>query len=202
MVILTAMISMMGLDGCTWFEKPAPTRTFSEVNLLIELSDMPERWAPSDSAPKHDADEGEVNSAYRNFYIPDAPYLIKAGEDVNRYEKIGLADWNYKLLQKKYFTPTYYTTSSWETPDDLHFTSSSAKQWRFACAYSIFSPAPEMGKQRKNCLYLAQYEEFIVNFGITTEVDQITFVSTEEIVSILEKVDARMTFYLQSDHSK
>lgn len=163
---------------------------------------MPEGWALSEFAARHDADEGEENSAYRTFYIPDAPYLIKSGEDIYRYEKKGLADWNYKRLQKKLMTPTYYEISSWETPGDFKFISSSAKQWRFACAYSTFSPSPEFGKQSKNCRYLAQYEEYIVLFTITTEVDQATFVSIQEIVSILEKVDTRMASYLSAEHPK
>jgi hypothetical protein len=85
----------------------------------------------------------------------------------------------------------------WETPEDFSFTSDIAQKSRFACVYNSFSPTPEFGNKAYLCLYLAQYQEFIVLVGFTKEIDGVEYLSMDQIVSILEAVDKNINQYLK-----
>lgn len=190
------LISIILISGCG---KPAPNRNFLDSELLLRLSDLPEGWVAAKSTDNGIEKEGAEQYSLRYYQYSLTSYLVKSGEDLYRYKDLGIAYNNYKWFKKYYFSQSSRDVTPWETPSDFQFTSMATERWHFACGISIFSPAPEFGKKRKICTYLAQYDEFVVNFGITIEVDDQVFMTIQDVTKIIETIDQRMSKYLQKE---
>jgi len=171
-----------------------PERNFSDQDLLVDVSVMPENWALLDIYTM-DNEEGEKSGKKITFYKTDTPYLVRAGQDVFRYSSIRRAAWHYRRLEEG-FNDNNPRTTPWITPEELSFSSTVAEQWRFACADSTFSPAPEFGKVRTICKYLAQYDEFLVYVTMTIRVDEQEMASLDDVYGFIEAVDQKMAQYL------
>jgi len=181
------------LSGCLH----APERNFSDADLLIDASEMPDRWAVRNSIDATEDEEGQASGAEIIFYVVDTPYFARSGERVYRYTSEQRAAWHYERIRNTYFNDNRASlTTPWTIPEGFTFVSVLADQWRFGCAGASFSPVPEMGANSTNCIYLAQYQEFLVFFTITTEVDADVMIDTEDIVRIVKAMDARMDQYL------
>ena len=46
-------------------------------------------------------------------------------------------------------------------------------------------------------MYIAQYDEFVVKFGVTIEVDDQVFMNIQDVTKIIETIDQRMSEYLK-----
>lgn len=177
---------------------PAPKRDFVEVDLLIDVADMPNKWQEAEYSANDPYDkEAAENNAFRYFRYTDTPYLAKAGEDIYRYKNQSLAARNYQWFEREYLEPSNYDITSWQTPEGFEFHSAFANRWSFVCAYNTFSPAPEFGHKARICQYLAQYQEFIVLFGITIERDDKIFITVNDVRTILVKLDEKIGKYLE-----
>jgi hypothetical protein len=142
-------------------------------------------------------EEGQESGAKIIFYVVDTHYLARSGEEVYRYNSEQRAARHYERIRNTYFNDDRASlTTPWTIPEGFTFVSVFADQWHFGCAGSNFSPVPEMGAQRTICIYLAQYQEFLVFFTITTEVDAEIMIDIKDIVHIVEAMDARMDQYL------
>ena len=192
-IIPVLLLSCAFLAGCL----PAPERDFLDADLLIDVSVMPGNWDMYQWSDSTNEGEGQESGASVGFYVVGSPYLVHGGERIYRYTSERRATWHYERLEKYYFNDERASlTTPWIIPDGFTFASMSADQWRFGCAGSNFSPVPEMGTESTICMYLAQYQEFLVFFTITTEVDDEVMIDIDEIVHIVEAMDARMSEYL------
>lgn len=164
---------------------------------MIDKSAMPLGWESEEPIEYYPYDkEGADNLALIDFYYSDTPFLVRAGEDVYRFRNQYFANISYSHLVNAYMTQRANDVTPWQTPIGLDFTSSTADRCRFACAENSFSPSPEFGSKARICLYLAQYDEFIIMFRITIEVDNNVFISIDEVKNIIEEIDAKMAQYL------
>ena len=172
----------------------APKRNFSDQDLLINVSVLPEHWALLDIYTM-DNEEGEESGKTIIFYKTDTPYLVRAGEDVFHYSSAHRASWHYRRLEKYYFTPNIRETPP-VVPKGFDFVSTAADQWRFGCMDTTFSPTPAFGKRSTICQYIAQYDEFLIYASITTQVDGQAMVSMKEVQRFIEAIDRKMARYL------
>ena len=191
---ILSIVSTLFLSGCG---KPAPKRDFPDSELLLKLSDLPEGWVAAESTDNYIEKDYAEQYSLRYYQYSLTKYLVKSGEDLYRYKNLGIAYNNYKRLKKYYFSQSARDLTPWETPPEFRFTSSSTERWHFACGVSTFSPAPEFGKKRKICMYIAQYDEFVVKFGVTIEVDDQVFMNIQDVTKIIETIDQRMSEYLK-----
>jgi len=195
LILIKLLLFGLLLTGCAY---SPPERDFADVDLLINVNDMPEGWAEAEFTENYPySKEGAENLALRYFYFTSTTYLVKAGEDVYHYRNARAAYLGYKSIEDLYMTQRASDLTPWETPPEFVFSTALADRWRFACAYNSFAPSAEFGSRSRICRYLAQYEEFVVDFGVTMEVDGIIFITLEEITDVIETIDQTMGEYLQ-----
>jgi len=172
-------------------------RNFADADLLIDESAMPNDWSLAERSYNMTVKEGQESGAYITFYYTGTSLFVRGGEDVYRYKNNKRAAWHYKRFETDHFNDaSVYRTTPWQVPEGFHFSSSSSEQWRFACAGSNFTVGSITGNTSTVCIYLAQYDEFLVFFSITIERDGAIFISIEQIISILDALDQNMGQYL------
>jgi hypothetical protein len=181
--------------GFLWGCGSARERTFADADLLIEAHNMPEHWAVAEYSATTRDEEGQISGAYISFYYTETAFFVRGGEDIYRYGSISRADRHYRRLEDSVFTPNIRQTVS-VVPEGFTFSSITADQWRFACHESTFSPTPEFGNVRTICQFLAQYDEFIVYFTITTQVEDEAMTTIDQVQSIIETIDQKMGRFL------
>lgn len=189
--IVSGWLLVFLLSGCA----RAPERDFSDQDLLVGVSVMPENWALLDVYTL-DNEEGEKSGADITFYKTDTLYLVRGGQTVYRYSSVRRAAWHYRRLEDVHFSENNPRYTPWTVPEGFVFISSTVDQWRFECADSTFSPTPEFGKVSTICQYWAQYDEFLIYVTLKTRVDEQVMISMDDVYRYLEAVDQRMTQYL------
>jgi hypothetical protein len=180
--------------------RSAPQRDFSDKDLLIDEQAMPETWKLSDSAAAKELfREGEVSGAYINFQFKNSPYyIVRGGEDVYRYSSSFRAAWRYKAISDSHLTPNI-AGEVWSKPDEIDFVSPWADRQLIVCQERESKLWGEFGGFRNICEYLAQYDDFLISFMITTSVEGQEYITMEEVESIIEEVDHKVGAYLHPD---
>jgi hypothetical protein len=187
--LLAVFISACGVSS--------PPRDFADADLLIGKSVMPDNWSMLEVSSKWLWNEGQEGGTYITFYATNTTFLVRGGEDIYRFKNASRAAWHYKRFEREHFNDDrYYITTPWEVPEGFKFFKSLANQCRFACAGDNFSLGTLTGKTATICIYLAQYEEYLIFFSITIERDGVYYISVEEIAPILEAIDHKMGQYL------
>jgi hypothetical protein len=187
------VLIIMVISGCS----STPKRTFFDYDLLIDQNVMPNNWLMAESSDIASSNEGQVSGAYINFYAVGTPYLARGGEEVFRYSTKQRAAWQYSRFVETFFNNNSpYRTTPWELPDVFDFSSSFADKWKFACAGSDFTIGSSTGETSTLCLYLAQYEEFIISFEITTAINNKALITLDQITPIIETIDGKIKSYL------
>lgn len=191
-ICLVVVIAVIAISGCV----SAPKRNFTDSNLLIDQTVMPPNWPVVEQSDSEE-NEGQVSGAYIIFANTETPYLDRAEEDVFHYSSASRAEWQYNRLKGYYFYDGgSYQTTPYHTPSGFIFSSSSAQRWKFACSDSNFTLGTSARKTSTDCEYLAQYQEFVIRFGITTEVDNTQFITIAQTVPIIKAIDFKISSYL------
>jgi hypothetical protein len=184
---------IMVISGCS----TSPKRTFSDYDLLIDQNVMPNNWSLAESSDSASSNEGQVSGAYINFSAVGTPYLVRGGEQVFRYSTKQRAAWQFSRFVHTFFNDNSpYRITPWELPDGFDFSSSFADKWKFACAGSGFTIGSSTGETSTLCLYMAQYEEFVISFEITTAINNEGLITLDQITPIIETIDAKIKSYL------
>jgi hypothetical protein len=173
-----------------------PSRNFKDSDLLINQSAMPANWTlvETDNSVEN---EGQKSGAFIAFQFEGTSYWDRGGEKIYRHSDSLTAAFRYKQFENDYFNDkSVYRTTPWQVPDGFEFSSSLAKQWRLACAGSNFG-IPDSQIPDKLCIYLAQYDEFLVFFSITKEVNGESTITIEQVASIVKAIDEKMEIYLK-----
>jgi hypothetical protein len=92
-------------------------------------------------------------------------------------------DVTFRIRDERWDTP-------WEVPDDLLFESSSADQYRYACATVGYYP-------QLNCAYIAQYSVYILDFE--TSLYDTNVITYTDLLLVFQAIDERMTVALDSE---
>lgn len=187
------LLSSLLFYGCN----ASPDRNFADVDLLFDGSVMPENWELLGVSEEANGNEGQVSGAISVFSAQDTPLIVRCGEDIFRYKSTSKAAWHYERFEEYEFSNTRCTTP-WHVPANSPFVDAlSADKWRFGCAGGFSSSIPNTGGERTICKYLAQYEEFLVSFIITTKVDGVVYIAIEDVYPIIEAIDRKMMQYLE-----
>ena len=193
-IILVLLCNL--LTGC----QTTKQRDFSDTDLLIDEQVMPENWGFLESAASKELfREGEVSGARIIFQAENSPYyIVRGGEEVYRYSSNSRASWHYKRLSKAFLTPNI-AGEAWSKTDEIEFVSSWADQQVIACQEKESIFWAELGGYRKMCKYFAQYDEYIISFGITTSVEGQEYITMEEVERIIEAIDQKVGAHLNPD---
>ncbi len=177
-----------------------PQRSISDIDLLIGLDAFPEEWEMYPKKDRLETDEGQESGAYVVFYYQDALIMVRSGEDIYHYKSSKGAEFHFNRLRDIYFNDEgFYVTKAWETPTGFSFISNIADDQKFACAGSNFSLGLLTGNSRTICSYLARYQEYIVLLNTTVEAEGKTYMSIEQLQSIIEKIDKKMEAIINSE---
>jgi hypothetical protein len=154
---------------------------------------MPPAWPVVEQSDSEE-NEGQVSGAYIIVANTETHYLDRAEENIFRYSRASRAEWQYNRLKEYYFYDGGSNqTTPYQTPSGFIFSSLSAQHWKFACSESNFAFGSTAGKTSTDCEFLAQYQEFVIRFGITTEVENTQFISIAQIVPIIKAIDSKMS---------
>lgn len=194
--VLLACLTL--LEACA----RAPVRNFSVADLLIGIDDMPSEWHLAEDGVNASIgeNEGQASGASVAFSAESSTYYVPAVQRVYRYSSSGKAASHYARFERTIFNDaSVYRTTSWQEPADFGYSSLTADRSRFACAGSNFSTGSYDGEASTNCVYLAQYEEFLVEFRVKVEVDDQRFFTTPQLARVVEAIDQKMSEQLGQD---
>jgi hypothetical protein len=183
------------LASCT----RVPEKSISDIDLLISLDAYPDEWEMYPKKDHLETDEGQESGAYVIFNNKDDLKMVRSGEDIYHYKSSKRAEFHYNRLRDTYFNDEgFYVTTPWEIPSDLSFISNIADDQKFACSGSNFSLGSQTGNSRTICSYLARYQEYIVSVNTTVEAEGKTYMTIEQLQSIIEKIDKKMEAIINS----
>jgi hypothetical protein len=190
-IILVLLFNL--LTGC----RSAPQRDFSDRDLLIDEQAMPENWEFLESAASKELFRvGELSGARISFQAKNSPYyIVRGGEDIYRYSSSFRAAWRYKAISKSHLTPNI-AGEVWSKPDEIEFVSPWADRQVIVCQERESKLWGEFSGYRNVCEYLAQYDEFLISFIITTSVEGQQYITMDEVEKIIEEVDQKVGAYL------
>ncbi len=180
MLIAIIFVGEMLLSGCSTPVPPTPVRSFSTMDLLITLSDMPEGWRMSENSPSRILDylagrePATADDASRMVFLAE-PYvpLYEAAHEVYRFKTAAVAKQVYEIRVLG------------ETPQGWGYQSSVANESKFLC-YTKKNEPPY-------CSWLAYYDEYYVEFSAALIPGKMSLQDVERIVKI---IDDKMAQYL------
>jgi hypothetical protein len=154
---------------------------------------MPSDWIVYIKTDGYLGDQGQVDGAYIIFVYLPSEHVIRAEQDIFRYQDRSAAAWNYERFERTQLDDGLISLSSpWEVPPGFDFSSEAADQWRFACASSTFHPQLEPATTHGQCNFLAQYSEYLVFFNIVTRVEGQEIITPAQLNDTVKKIDEKM----------
>ena len=191
-ITIIILIIILVLSSCT----SAPERDFADADLLVDQSIFPaEDWTLIKQSDSLTDSEGQVSGAYFNMDSTRLATIARAGETIYRYDSENMAAFKYDRFQ------IYFKKSARSdpipNPEGFTFSSETPDQWRFGCVVNYFQPTSDFASSDTICMYLAQYEEFIVFFAITIESDGVKTISIEDLNKVIQAIDAKISDYLK-----
>jgi hypothetical protein len=181
---------MFLLMSCAISTPQPPVRI---AELLISPVDMPQGWGLLEISDSYLGDQGQIEGAYAIFFYFQPGYLLRAEEDILRYQDSSSAEWHYERFKQLHFNDDQVNLlTSWEKPLGFELENEAAEQWHFACASSTFHPFMDSIDSHTQCIFLAQYKEYLVIFNTTTIVDEIEFVQISDLTQTIKKLDTKM----------
>lgn len=169
-----------------------PIRDFTNMDLLIDLSDMPEGWQPG-GGPVDVTDE--VLADLLNTTENSQAYMIEASEisfaAAEEYTpSSNTASFRVSLYWNPdcatFFYMMQYPEGILESPPEWEEPNISAKQSQLLCM-------PNLEPDPQECIWAAQYEEYIAVFRTWLVPG---FMSPDDLGKVVQAIDARMVSYL------
>ncbi len=184
LILLTAIVVLLLIAcGCWFWEPRAPERSFTPEDLLIDQDIVPPSWELTDPTFPAGDTLCTTECATRGFIVSDNECPIRyGGHDVYRYRSAGIAR---RTFDKVYLSATRLQTSvsGWV------YQSPVAERSYFGCHRMG-------GNAGIFCEWGAQYDEYIVVFGVAVSSDEVSPANVEQIEEIVRAIDARMAEYL------
>jgi len=184
LVILTVAVVLLSTAcGCWLWEPRAPQRPFTVQDLLMDQEIVPPGWELSDPVFSVGDTLCTTECYRRGFRVSSSEGSIRYGRhNVYRYLSAGIA--------QRTFDHVYLAMSrSLEPTSEWTYQSPVAERSHFGCV-RMGGPANLF------CEWGAQYEEFIVTFGVGLSSDELSPADREHIEEIVRAIDARMEHYL------
>lgn len=167
--------AMLLLSACT----QAPERSFTTMELLIGLSDMPKGWQVSDGPDRaEDYISREDASGIVFVAQTDSPRRT-ASHRVYRYDS--------SVQAKRVYERLVLPTEAGECPPTWVYQSPVAEQSHFVC-YDY------EGRELPVCTWSGRYEEYIVVFHSWLIPD---WMSLNDVERVVRAIDERMAQYLE-----
>jgi len=185
------LLSLVGIlvlvSSCRiYIPTPAPTsdRGFTAEDLLLDASVFPTGWGANPPFEIPGPIVGGVKErerVARTFY----GHTTGANQRVYGYKDKAEASEAFRRWLNRSFSSDGFI-STWETPSELHFSSSYANQFHVACAVNINNYV---------CLALGQYREYIIRLYVPMQPR--TNVTYSDLVRILQALEKHVASYLQ-----
>ena len=180
-MLSTLVLAGMFLPGCTGQIPPTPVRSFSTMDLLIDLSDMPEGWRVAENSPSRildyltGRDPATAAKASRILFLTEVndPWY-SAAHDVYRFKTCATAKYVYE------------EQTLGETPADWTYHSSCAEGSKLLCRHLGHAGLIY-------CEWFAYYDEYYVEFSAALVPGKMTLTDVERIVQV---IDSKMARYL------
>lgn len=181
--MVVAALLMVLVVGCA---SSPPERELAIRDLLIDEDHYPSDWVLCEGPDNKAANEGQEEGVFITFNT-DAPVIVRSGEDVYRYGSQFKAAWHYGRFERQYFNDdSVYNLTPWSLPAELPYVSTIADQSRFACAEK------EFGYRSTICIFIGQYEEYLVFSTATIEAEGVSYMEFSELQVILQAIDQAM----------
>jgi hypothetical protein len=179
--LLTAFLTLgLIFYACAAQQEQVPQRSFTTVDLLITLSDMPPHWVIRKSGKVSEADlELATDDSARVSFVADGAPVYKPTQlFIYRYSKRSTAKKIYDDFALSGITPTEWT-----------YQSKAANQAQFACYdYEGREPYPF-------CRWAARYEEYVVEIFSWLIPNRM---SLQDLEHVIRAVDLKMARYLKN----
>jgi hypothetical protein len=161
--------------------------------LLIDESSFPEGWEANDPDWTHPARAPWSGSTNMVEYI-SRDFFSLAGNGASAVQEIRQFD-SSQAAAKRYehelvtiFRDTEWNTP-WVAPAELLFESSVSEQYHYACSIGGEGDLAQPG-----CAYVAQYEVYVVYFGVA--IYDTVAITYAELIPVFESIDARFAQYV------
>jgi len=170
-----ALTAVLYIISCTPGQGHTPERSFTTMDLLIDVEAMPPGWRsfpafkPADYYCVRDC-------ASIDFEADSESVRRSAYQDVFRYKDAKTARRIYAEI----------SSSPGETPSEWSYRTSAADEFRFAC-YDYEGQEPPL------CQWTARYQEYVVVFGSWLIPDRMAIVDMERVA---QAIDLRMVTHL------
>lgn len=172
----------------------SPERMFTVDELLIDSSTLPQDWAVLNLDNRPIVSFYEEEAALMIFYYTSySDRETRGGITVYQHRSEKRADQTYSKLEQGHFS----LNSRWYTapfvPEEFNFYPKFATRFRFRCA---ISRSEGLFDDKTICVYLAQYEEFIVFHTIPMEFLGTQIITVTEIEVLIEAIDQQIGSFL------
>lgn len=179
------------LSGCQLSENNDDNLSKVDLwNLMMPESAIPTDWQLLKTKDEPIVSFGEENAAMLIFYyLDDSQKLTRGGVTLFQHRTLRSAARQYEKMAEAHFDPDDPKSSTpLFIPEGFQFTSNTADEWRFSCVGKEESFVPA----RDICIYLAQYDRYVVFFSITTTYQNNSTINTADLQQLIETIDERM----------
>jgi hypothetical protein len=190
-VSLVFLLIMTGLClGPYLFAQPTPeVRDFSTLELLLTTEELPPGWDPIvETEYVYVPNEGQLDNEQSVWRLVGEPDYVRMVEKIYRYPS------DQKTIAKyKQWTGMNIPSNKDEEINFLEGYDLSrihATKWDLGC--ENISP----NEVWVYCGYVAQYEEFVVSFGVFVEVNGQKYMSSDDLYAVVMKIDKKISSYL------
>ncbi len=183
-IIATAVAMILTAYGCSFGRPRPPKRSFTPEDLLIDSDIMPSGWELADPTFPAGDDLCTDESAAIRFSVTNESQSMRGGtHSVYRYLSQDIAQRTFKVKCLAH-------TRILDQVNEWTYQSPVAEQSHFGCHNMA-------GNAGLACEWAAQYEEYIVVFGVAMSPGEVSPTNIEQIEYIVKAIDERMTLYLE-----
>jgi hypothetical protein len=184
-IIAALMSSALSCVSMTLDGGPVATPTFPIESLLLDKSAFPDGWVAGEP---YDPEDGFGLAVCVHYSPPatspggialHAAYVARSPEEAADGYGIWAGFW---LSDREGW-------SAWRAPDEWHYQSSIADQYRFACSR-------EEDDGRQVCQAVGRYGRYMIRFHTFMNPETMT---PSDLERVLVAIDERMALYLRQD---
>ena len=163
-------------------------RDFQDWELLISENDLPAGWKLIEEYKSINDNEGQKSGAQYIWGLEAGNEYSRTSERIYHFSN---EYWSYrKFLQ---WVETYIPSNKDEEVFILtgyDFSQLHANTWDFGC--EDVSPSEFW----INCVYVAQYDEFMLDFSVFGQINDQLFISSDQLFAIIIRIDDKISSYL------
>ena len=183
LLVVLIFAGNMFMSGCSTPISPTPVRSFSTMDLLINLSDMPGGWRVSENSPSRILD---YLTGREPDTADDASGILFLAEPHQTWYEAAHNVYRFKTFSTS--KHVYESQTLGETPLDWNYQSSTAEESKLLCR--------QLGQPDLiYCTWFAYYDEYYVEFAAALIPGKMSLDGVERIAKI---IDTKMAQHLDT----